>query len=616
MRTTRSALPRVRSTGLGAALVGSALVWSGCGEPSLALPAGLSAPPPSTVIDLGPGEFVTLTGAAAVAPIDIPAVDSTRAYAVSIQNASAMPGGEVPIRVVIRRVDLLSRNETAGPASGSGRSVVRRPAEEASSLDRWYGRDEVRFRASVRRQLLAGGARPLRTGRLGAGGRRSTLAVGQQLDLRSPIDAEGAVATCSAERLVTGVVRAVGLKFAIVEDTAVAGTLTPADFAAFIDEADRIVAPVGEAYFGTPTDLDGNGVVIVMITREVNRLGAAGFFSASDLADAEDCATSNEGEVLWLVAPDPLGRFGPPIDHQTIKDRTVGIIAHELQHLVHAGRRIFEGGGDFESADLPWLNEGLSHIAEEVTGLYAAGLHAGANLDFADLDQPEVRARFRRFHLGNFAAVRDYFESTSRVPAIVDVPVTRAEFRRARGFGYLFLRWLADQFAADGPPALVGSVREEEMFRALTLGGPSLLRSTANVEHAVSALGVNQVWGALFGKYSAVPVVDDFAAPGVPLASVLQLETWNLPALYANARDNGFDAHFPAGFPLTMPVLRPEALAATGHVLRTTLLPSTAFYFRIESPHRTPLTRLSLSDLSGRVLSKDLAIQVTIVRMF
>ncbi len=313
----------------------------------------------------------------------------------------------------------------------------------------------------------------------------------------------------------------------------------------------------------------------------------------------------------------PLGQFGTPIDPQTVRDRTVGIIAHELQHLVHTGRRIFEGGGDFQSGDVPWLNEGLSHIAEEVAGLFAAGLRTGSNLDFADLDQSDVHQRFRRYHLGNFAAVRDYLQSPNDVPAIVDGAVTRTDFRRARGFGYLFLRWLADQFAADGAPGLVGTVAEEELFRALTLGGPALLRSTSNIQDALSAtFGVARTWERLFGEYVGVPLADDIALTEVPLDPRLELATWNLPAVYQNASEKGFDASFPLGFPLLPAVLRPEELEPAGHVFETQLLPSTAFYFRIESGRRIPLTRLSLLDPNGAPLSSGRSIQVTIVRMF
>ena len=46
---------------------------------------------------------------------------------------------------------------------------------------------------------------------------------------------------------------------------------------------------------------------------------------------------------------------------------TPGTLAHEYQHLINAGRRLYVNNANaFEDM---WLNEGLSHIAEELAVL-------------------------------------------------------------------------------------------------------------------------------------------------------------------------------------------------------------------------------------------------------
>jgi len=416
---------------------------------------------------------------------------------------------------------------------------------------------------------------------------------------------------------VAGRVRAVGPHFAVVEDTLVAGVLTQADYADILDEIETVAWPVDSAYFGTPHDLDGNGRVLALVTPEVNRLGAAGFFTVTDLASRADCPASNEGEVLWLIAPDPARQFGfDAISPDLVRTRLAGVVSHELQHLIHAERRVFESGGDFDSTDELWLNEGLSHIAEEVSGLYDAGLHTGDDVAFDDLAMAATSTRFARYHLSDFRFVRDYLQNPGAVPALMEGPVTRGQLRRARGFGYLFLRWLADQYASVGAPGLVGTVEEEALFRDLTVGGSTLRRSIDNVLGALAQLGENQTWDELFSDYVGMPGVDDVADADIPLDGKLELRTWNFPRAYENARANGFDLDFPAGFPLRPTLVLLRTIPATGFSAPVRLLPTTGVYFRLEGLSETPRSRITVTGSGTGPLPSGNEIRVTIVRTF
>jgi hypothetical protein len=81
---------------------------------------------------------------------------------------------------------------------------------------------------------------------------------------------------------------------------------TDADYASIASTFDNLVDPTDTKAFGSPTDIDGNGHVVLFFTRAVNELTpasstsyVAGFFYARDLfpstpsPDFQACATSN-----------------------------------------------------------------------------------------------------------------------------------------------------------------------------------------------------------------------------------------------------------------------------------------------------------------------------------
>lgn len=581
------------------------------------MPTGFETPGPGAVADLQAGEFTTFT-VSRTGSIEIPAASETRSYLVIVHDDRSEPGGAIDV------VFQASRVPAAGRFNDLARSV--QPPEVRSQAARdpfahWFEEGENAFRRQAVERLRRVGARPVAAVRTGGGARASLNpnipTVGQLLALRSPVGGDGGLATCTSTSRVVARVRAVGPHFALVEDTLVAGALTQADYAEILSQVEGVSWPVDSAYFGTPRDLDGNGRVLALVTPEVNRLGAAGFFTVTDLAPAADCPASNEGEILWLIAPDPARQFGfDPIPIGLVKTRLAGIVSHELQHLIHAERRVFEAGGDFDSPDELWLNEGLSHIAEEVSGFYDAGRHTGEDLAFDDLGEPATQERFSRYHLSDFRFVRDYLQNPRAVPALLDDPVTRGQLRRARGFGYLFLRWLADQYASEGAPGLVGTLEEEALFRDLTVGGATLLRSTQNVVAALARRGEVHTWAELFSDYVGMPGVDGVADADIPLDGKLELASWNLPQVYENARANGFALDFPDGFPLRPTPVLLRTIPASGFSAQVRLLPTTGAYFRVEGLSETPLSRISVTSSTGSSLPSGNEIRVTIVRTF
>jgi hypothetical protein len=143
--------------------------------------------------------------------------------------------------------------------------------------------------------------------------------------------------------------------------------------------------------------MNGESRVVIFFTRAVNELTPAdaegvvgGFFWAGDLFPRASCAGSNEREMFYVLAPDPAGTINGNVRSVAYVQRsTAGTIAHELQHLINASRRIFVN--DAPEWEESWLNEGLSHIAEELVFYRRMGLAPGQNLGPAQIAGTQER---------------------------------------------------------------------------------------------------------------------------------------------------------------------------------------------------------------------------------
>lgn len=125
--------------------------------------------------------------------------------------------------------------------------------------------------------------------------------------------------------------------------------------------------------FGDESDVNGDGKFAVLFTQTVNELGASGgglvtgFFYATDLFDAADYSNSNEMEVFYTIVPDSQGEFGTAVSNSFAMNNIYPtVLPHEFQHMISFNQHYFLNGGSTESA---WLNEGLSHLAEDIASL-------------------------------------------------------------------------------------------------------------------------------------------------------------------------------------------------------------------------------------------------------
>ena len=562
-------------------------------------------PPPATRVALQPGESRVLTDPAELAAFEIVGGNDAREYQVILMSGSQVEGSTAPLRFRARADASASILPTGARASESG--VTRRPRDPFAALSE----RERRLRRAghvARLQRMRDVARRLGL-QMAPSPRTSVVpasaipSVGDMITIRSQLTPGGGI-SCNANTPIDGVVKTVGQTFIIVEDVDVAGHLTDQDYQELDSELDAFVAPVDREFFGDPPDLDGNGRVIAFFTAEVNRAGdAIGFFSPLDMFDTVTCPSSNEGEIVWLIGPDPDGvHSGFDITAEEVKTLSRGLVAHEFQHLLGNFQRFLGGNGP----DDVWIDEGLSHLAEEVSGLYRLGLPTRAALGFAETGGA-ARPVFDDFHLGNFYNAAEYLMEPSATPSLAafDNPETTASMR---GWGYLFLRWLADRYAPATPASLVGGSGDHLFVREVVSGGPAGLVGPDNILRAIQEItGETPSWDEVLAEYFAGPAVAD----GESVPANVAFRTWDLDRLYDEIAQNGIPG-LTTGYPLD----RLEVAMGPGvsRTLDFSLGASTARYFRLSASGAHPATRIEFTTPSGARIPNGPRARAIVVR--
>jgi hypothetical protein len=258
---------------------------------------------------------------------------------------------------------------------------------------------------------------------------------------------------------VRGVVRAVSTRANIVEDiTQPAGALSNNDYRAIAQEFDALIFPVDTQWFGAPTDLNADGRVTIFYTPEVNRLTPAGsqsivggfFFGGdllrrSDYPGSNDCRNqTNEQEIFYMLAPDPNGTInGNPRTTAGVRQVTRGTIAHEFQHMINQSVRQYNPA--VKAFETTWLNEALSHFAEEAVGRALRGFGDFQELRTTDINpsqsnQDDYLAFFRQ-NLTRFRVWQLRPDTSS--------PTSQAarDNLGSRGAGWALVRHAADQYS-------------------------------------------------------------------------------------------------------------------------------------------------------------------------
>jgi hypothetical protein len=302
---------------------------------------------------------------------------------------------------------------------------------------------DARLRESERANLavMAPAARQWYRNEVSAGLRRATRAittptVGDQLQLN--VDDQN---FCASPVMRTGRVVAVTAKAVVIADLANPAGFTDADYASMGATFDTLAYPSDTVHFGASTDVDNNGRVVLFFTHAVNELGngVLGFAYARDLLPKSgplgSCPGSNVAEMLYLPVPDDARSPG------SIKQDVFGTMAHEFQHVINASRRLYINQ-NAAPAEERWLNEGLSHIAEDLLFFRATATAPKQNLGTQLLSTTYQQA-YLNFLRQNFAR---YFRFTRFPDAQSPVGLTDDDDDlETRGATWSFLRYAADQ---------------------------------------------------------------------------------------------------------------------------------------------------------------------------
>jgi len=523
-------------------------------------------------VSLGIGAYTvidpTQTAGCAVFPSN-PA-GTTIEYLVVPQSASSIPDDSQAFK--------LGGNPLAAPRPPAPLASTFGP-NVAQQFDLRLRLSEREFAAQVPRPLLAPPRAPTLVTPVDSGNVR-TFKVCNTLncDPRKPTTLSTVTATALK----------VGAHIAIfVDNAAPQPGLTDSDLNNLRTVFDTRLYETDTLAFGGESDIDNNGMVIVLMTGKVNALVTsaqcnsptggyvAGFFFGADLITTPPFATGNAGEIFYSIVPDPSGTLSCQHSVSAVTQLVPVTFVHEFQHMISFNQHFLVRGNFPE--DL-WLNEGLSHYAEENGGrTFLPDTATFCRYAFGDLYNS---AQY-------FAAPQNYFlVDTAGIGGLAN-----------RGAYWLFVRYLVDQVGAT-----LGSA--DSVTRRLD--GTALIGAT-NVSNATGGTAFPTV----LARWGLANYVSDL--PGFTAPPELQYMTWKFRTDYQTMKTacGAFfsTGNLPSQFPLTPSVV--DGSAALAGMLRA----GSGSYYRLQQAASAPGFTLLFSNSAGGALRTTLVPRLNVIRL-
>ena len=555
---------------------GSALATVACGllAASACSDSGTSNPKPppcstssGQAVNLTVGSYVALAPLSSMGcfllPADSSGIDSAEYLAVP-QLATDVEGGTASYYLTGGTQALAA----APPPPRAGAAMLT-PAERfdlflrQSERDRWYGAPPSGAGPAVREAAPTG---PPTVG--------STHLFSVCANL-----------SCSSFTKVTATAKIVSTHLAIfVDNAAPTAGLDSADLDTLSTMFDSRLYPLDTTAFGHESDVDSNGVVFVLMTPVVNKMVSAseclksgyiaGFFFGADLdpAYAND-SRFNHGEVFYSIVADSLGTFSCSHSATQVKHQVPITFVHEFQHMISYNQHVLLLGGQ---AEVLWLNEGLSHFAEELGGRSFL---------------PGDNTSFTRFVINDLFNGYKYLDSSGAHFLVAGSGIgTLAE----RGAAWLFVRYVDDQFRSDTSFAATAAFTRK--LEATTLVGG------ANV-----AAATGTPFATLVEHWALANYVADL--PGFTAPPELKYTSWHFRTTYAslNVQDS---TDFPKAYPLTPPAGPGKSVALSG----TLKAGSGVYALALQGPGDAGFS-LFLSGPSGNPISSSLTPRLNLIRI-
>ncbi len=304
------------------------------------------------------------------------------------------------------------------------------------------------------------------------------------------------------------------------------GGFTTQEYESIATEFDTISYAITKSNFGEPTDLDNNGRVVLFFTRALNELSPPassaithGYFAKRDVFSSDPvsgCSRSNEGEIIYLMVPDPTGVVNSNVRTvSSVLGNVQRVLPHTLQHLVNAFRRVYiTGASDFEAE---WLDEGLSSIATELAFYHMSlGLIPNSNINLSNLTNGPFASRrvaaFNSYANILFGQLRSGLQRPDTTGAFRS-PGDESSIRPAtRGFTWGFLRYASER----------ANLGDSTFWWSLVNSSNS---GMTNLQNAIGGDSVSN-WYRDF----VVSLYSDDAVSGI--SSVYQYASWNFRSVY------------------------------------------------------------------------------------
>jgi hypothetical protein len=365
---------------------------------------------------------------------------------------------------------------------------------------------------------------------------------------------------------------------------------TPAQLQTFGQYYDQTLVPIDTGAFGSPSDVDENGRVIMLMSPVVNGDSPAsqcatqgyvsGFFDPEDFAGPAD-TLSNHGEIFYAIVPDSTGTVSCTHPASEVEFAVPATFLHELQHLINFSQHVILGGGGLGAS---WMDEGLSIVAEELGSRYyeakcpPPSCRTNPSQLFPDSSQPFVETFL----------YDSYQYGLHPDSASVTLHSDDENGFAWRGGDWLLMRWLGDQYG-DG------------IFKTLVRGSSD---GVADIEAATS-----QHFPTLFTHFGLALYTDSL--PGLPRGTAPAADrfvTRNLRQIWARLFTTSGGASIPRPMPI---VLR----AITADTSEANINPGTVSFFRLDTPSGTATVTLRFAGRGGMPFAASLRPQLAVFRM-
>ena len=552
---------------------------------------------PSDISNMNVGEVRVLNPSDIPNGIDLPAGSGARDYVIIVGNTSTQH--DVPANYVVKAdrsntgtfgIETAADLQARSSLQLNQVPLARTPQEAVENRVRSFERTKLVMRTRSGPLGLSG----LSARRSAQVSQASVPAVGDVINLKIP-DASS-TNLCNNYFSTQAVVASVSRRAILAVDTLdgpPSVLFTQPQMDSLTQEFDGVTFPTDSSYFNNPTDVDGNGRIIMLFTGEINKLTPAGttggfvggFFFAGDFfptvntQKANGCAQSNGAEIFYLLSPDPTGKFGNVRSTSSVRQGTRGTIAHEFQHMINAGNR-FEAvcppTCQFEST---WLDEALAHFAEDAVGRTQRGFGDLQALTFADVlpcNSPCSQGNdFNAFFFQNLARLTywmdkpDQFSPTSKM---ADTSLA------TRGAAWAIVRYAADNYSNGLPRALT---------RALVAGPDT---GVINFAAATKVPIDTAVKGWLVSMYA-----DHLAITG--LDAKYQYRSYNFHSVMPPVAKSVLSQSV-ATYPL-----RIQSIGSGSDNIASKNLSGTGTYFRLTVASGATAKNVKILDASGNVAS-------------